>query len=221
MSPARPSLTAGALLTRRKIAAYILEHQAHYVFTAKENQPTLCEAIRLIFARRAEPDFCLTPYLAHGRIEQRSIWLSTRLNDHLDFPGVGQVFAIQCDITDKRSGDEFSTETAYGLTSHSPQGANAAQVLAYNRGHWSIENGCHYALNWNWDEDRSTIRSGHDPENMTALHRFANGIIHAKSSDSVASTLQRLNRNVRMVFDYLRMTKNAQPRRHSTSANTA
>ncbi|MHB1737657.1 MAG: hypothetical protein ACYCQM_14025 [Acidithiobacillus sp.] len=56
---------------------------------------------------------------------------------------------------------------------------------------------------------------------MTALHRFANGIIHAKSSDSVASTLQRLNRNVRMVFDYLRMTKNAQPRRHSTSANTA
>jgi predicted transposase YbfD/YdcC len=213
------TLTADALLTQRKIAEYILGHHAHYVFTAKENQPSLCEAIRLIFAKRGEPDYRETPDLAHGRIEQRSIWLSTHLNDYLDFPGVGQVFAIQRDVTNKRTG-ECSTETVYGLTSHQPQGADAAQVLAYNRGHWSIENGCHYVLDWNWDEDRNTIRTGHGPENMTALRRFAIGIIYAKSRDSVASTVQRLNRNIRMVFDYLRMTKNAQQRRHPTLTDT-
>jgi predicted transposase YbfD/YdcC len=28
------------------------------------------------------------------------------------------------------------------------------------RGHWSIENSCHYIIDWNYDEDRSRIRTG-------------------------------------------------------------
>jgi hypothetical protein len=32
--------------------------------------------------------------LQHGRIESRAIWTSTALNTYLDFPHVGQVFAI-------------------------------------------------------------------------------------------------------------------------------
>ena len=31
----------------------------------------------------------------HGRRERRSIWVSSELNDYLNFPGVGQVFAIR------------------------------------------------------------------------------------------------------------------------------
>jgi hypothetical protein len=85
-------------------------------------------------------------------------------------------------------------------------------VLAFNRGHWSVENGCHYTLDWNWDEDRCTIRTGHGPENITALRHFAIGAIKAKSRYTVAATLQRLARNVRRVFDYFRMTGNSVPR---------
>ncbi|MCU0736336.1 MAG: hypothetical protein MUF20_12620 [Methylotetracoccus sp.] len=58
-----------------------------------------------------------------------------------------------------------------------------------------------------------TVRSGHGPENLTALRRFAIGVIKDRTQDSVASTIQRLARNVRLVFDYLRMTENS-------SANT-
>jgi hypothetical protein len=83
-------------------------------------------------------------------------------------------------------------------------------MLACNRGHWSIENGCHYLLDWNWDEDRCAIRAGHGPQNLTALRRFAIGVIKSKTQDSVATTLQRLAHNVRLVFDYLRMTVNSQ-----------
>jgi len=202
------TLTADALLTQRKLAAYLLEHQAHYVFTVKDNQPTLHEAIRRLFADGGSPDFQEPPSLAHGRIEQRSIWTSTRLNDYLDFPGVGQVFAIARQVITKKTG-KTSTETVFGLTSHTPQTADAAHVLAYNRGHWSIENGCHYLLDWNWDEDRCTIRTGHGPENLTALRRFAIGVIKARTRDSVATTIQRLARNVRLVLDYLRMTENS------------
>jgi len=211
------TLTTDALLTQRKLAQYALDHQAHYVFPVKANQPTLHEAIQLAFADRQPPDFRESPDLAHGRIVQRSIWTSTALNDYLDFPGVGQVFLIERHVIEKKTG-KTSTDLAFGLTSHTPQTASAAGVLAYNRGHWSIENGCHYTLDWNWDEDRSTIRTGHGPENLTALRRFAIGVIKSRTQESVSSAIQWLGRNVRLVFDYLRMTENSRTHRSSLCA---
>jgi hypothetical protein len=114
------TLTTDALLTQRKLATYAVERKAHYVFTVKANQPTLHEAIQLAFADRQQPDFRESPDLAHGRIEQRSIWTSTRLNDYLDFPGVGQVFLIERHVIEKKTG-KTSTDLAFGLTSHTPQ----------------------------------------------------------------------------------------------------
>jgi predicted transposase YbfD/YdcC len=211
------TITADALLTQRKLATYLIEHDAHYVFTVKDNQPTLRENIRLIFEGRGKPDFTEPLTLAHGRIEQRSIWTTTRLNDYLDFPGVGQVFVIERPTIEKTTG-KLSTETVYGVTSHPPTTASAAAILAFNRGHWTVENGCHYILDWNWDEDRCTIRTEHGPENITALRRFAIGVIRSKSRDTVAATIQRLARNVRLVFDYLRMTDNSRRRSPSLQA---
>ena len=205
------TITADAWLPQRKLAQYGIDHNAHFVFTVKDNQPTLREAIRLIFEGRGVPDFTEPLTLAHGRIEQRSIWTTTRLNDYLDFPGVGQVFVIKRPTIEKTTGKR-STETVYGVTSHTPASANAAAVLAFNRGHWTIENGCHYILDWIWDEDRCTLRTGHGPQNITALRRFAIGAIRSKSRDTVAATIQRLARNVRLVFDYLRMTDNSRCR---------
>ncbi len=71
------TITADALLTQRKLAQYLLARNADYVFTVKGNQPTLHEDIRLIFEGRTTPDFTEPLTLAHGRIEQRSIWTST------------------------------------------------------------------------------------------------------------------------------------------------
>ncbi len=114
------TITADALLTQRKLAHHLIERNADYVFTVKGNQPTLHDDIRLIFAGRATPDFTESLTLAHGRIEQRSIWTSTRLNDYLDFPGVGQVFVIERLTIEKTTG-ATSSETVYGVTSHPRQ----------------------------------------------------------------------------------------------------
>jgi predicted transposase YbfD/YdcC len=203
------TLTADALLTQRKLAEYLLAHDAHFVFTVKDNQPNLHADLRLFFAEgRGQPDFREPPTLAHGRIESRAIWTTDRLNAYLDFPGVGQAFLIERHTVEKTTG-KTSTETVCGVTSHSPDTADAARVLGFNRAHWTIENGCHYTLDWNWDEDRCTIRTGHGPANTTALRRFAIGVIKATSRDTVSATIQRLARNVRLVFDYLRMTENS------------
>jgi len=111
-------------------------------------------------------------------------------------------------LFDKKSGKE-TRDVAWGITSKTPFQAKAEQVLRDNREHWSIENGCHYIIDWNYDEDRSRIRTGHGPENMTRLRRFAIGIIKSKGVRSVAQKMRELTMNTRMVFDYLKMTQNS------------
>ena len=136
--------------------------------------------------------------------------LGSIINLYLDFPYVGQAFMIQREVTSKKTG-KCTVEVAYGITSQAPDQANPEHVLAINRGHWTIENECHYIIDWNYDEDRSRIRTGNGPENMTRLRRFAVGIIKSKGVRSVAQKMRQLTQNVRTVFDYLRMTKNSVP----------
>ncbi len=202
-------ITADALLTQRKLADYLVrQRHAHYHFTVKANQPTLLKDIALLFQDRREPHWVTRDAPDHGRIETRKIWTSTELNDYVDFPHVRQTFAIERTAIEKKTG-QSSCEMAYGITSRSPQQANARRLLAINRGHWSIENSCHYIIDWNYDEDRCRIRTGHGPENITSLRRFAIGLIKSKGIKNVAQKMRQLNRNTRLVFDYLRMTANS------------
>ena len=212
------TVTADALLTQRKFARYLLGRGAHYVFIVKGNQKTLLEDVTLAFetAPAREPDFEEEASLAHGRIEQRAIRTTTALNDYLDFLGVGQAFMIERSRQDKKSG-EIGTEIACGVTSHTPDSANAQSLLALNRGHWCIENSSHHCLDWTWDEDRSRIRSGFGPENMTRLRRFAIGLIKGRGLE-VAPTVRRLARNVRAVPDLLKMTGNTRSRTSKPAA---
>ena len=206
-------ITADALLTQRGIANYlVLERKAHYHFTVKANQPTLLQDITLFFQNREKPDYMDTAPPDHGRIETRKIWTTDQLSDYLNFPHVGQAFVIERNCTDKKSG-KCSCETSYGITSQSPREADARGILTTNRGHWSIES-CHYILDWNYDEDRSRIRSGYGPENITRLRRFAIGVIKSKGVLSVAQKMRQLTRNVRSVFDYLRMSENSCASQH-------
>ncbi|MEE9356704.1 MAG: hypothetical protein V3U75_14030 [Methylococcaceae bacterium] len=94
-------------ITQRKLGHYLVaERSAHYVFIAKVNQPSLAEAIRLIFENHGNPDYSEPVTLAHGRLEARSTWTSNALNDYLDFPFVSQVFAIQRHTIIKKTGKE-------------------------------------------------------------------------------------------------------------------
>ncbi len=202
-------ITADALLTQRALATYLVERRAHYHFTVKGNQPTLERDIALLFETRDAADFVEIESADHGRIETRRIWCRTALNAYLDFPCVGQVFLIERESIHKKTG-EYSRETALGITSRTPQQASPQRVLAINRGHWSIES-VHYIIDWNYDEDRSRIRTGFGPENITRLRRFAVGILKSfqKPTQSIAGMMRKLCFRTRMVFDYLRMTKNS------------
>ena len=111
-------------------------------------------------------------------------------------------------------------EYAYGITSLSAEQADAEQLLKDNRGHWSIES-VHYMLDWDFDEDRSRrIRTGHGPENMTRLRRFAIGLLKSKQKryETVREQMLRLNRMPRVVLDYLKLTGNTALRNAAVTA---
>ncbi len=203
-------ITADALLTQRELAHYLVARGAHYHFTVKGNQPTLQEAIGLLFAQRGPACYTEISPPDHGRIETRRIWCSDRLNHYVAFPHVGQVFLIEREVIDKKS-RRSSIEVALGITSCTLAQASPATVLRHNRGHWAIENSCHYVLDMTWDEDRCRIRTGHGPENTSRLRRFAIGLLnlHAKPGDSIAAMTRRLAAKTRLVFDYMLMTKNS------------
>ena len=202
-------ITADALLTQRKLAHYlVVDPLAHYHFIVKANQATLLDDLVVFFKDRKQPDFVRLDPPDHGRIETRQIWTTPALNAYLDFPHVGQAFLIERLTLNKKTGKP-SRDLAYGITSRSPRQVDPKRLLDINRGHWTIENSCHYILDWNFDEDRCRIRTGHGPENVTRLRRFAIGLIKSKGPKSVAQKMRQLNKNTRLVFDYLRMTNNS------------
>jgi predicted transposase YbfD/YdcC len=79
------TITVDALLTQRKFADYLVNRDADYHFTVKNNQPTCREDIALFFDNRQAPDFIDITPPDHGRIETRNIWTTTALNQHMDY----------------------------------------------------------------------------------------------------------------------------------------
>ncbi len=203
------TITTDALLTQRALASFLVEEKrAHYQFTVKANQKNLLEALELTFADRStSPDDEIID-IGHGRIETRRIWVTSSLNDYLDFPHVRQAFLIEREVIKKKTGKK-TRELAYGITSADTHEASPSDLLETNRNHWCIENSCHHILDWVYDEDRCRIRTLNGPENITCLRRLAIGIIKRVSSKGIAETTRMLVMNTRLVFDYLKMSKNS------------
>ncbi|MCP3877177.1 MAG: hypothetical protein GY701_02105, partial [Sulfitobacter sp.] len=141
-------------------------------------------------------DFTQTGNWEHGRIETRKIRVTAKLNHYLDFPHVSQAVRIERASIDKKTG-ETSQEVIYGITSTPADQTSPEQILADNRGHWRVES-CHYIIDWNYDEDRSQIRTGFGPENITRLRRFAIGLLKSKkNNETIPEMMKKLLLNTR------------------------
>lgn len=125
----------------------------------------------------------------HGRLERRRLEASTRLAEHLKWPGVAQVCRIERWRTVKGKEEH---EIAYSITSAPRQLADAAFLLACNRGHWRIENCSHYVRDVTFGEDASQIRKGSAPQNLASLR---NGILVTLRAEGVKNIAAILRKN--------------------------
>ncbi len=121
------------------------------------------------------------------------------MNTYLTFPHVGQVFQIERITTDLQGrvlpGRKGTTERCVGVTSLRPAKADAAQILAFNRGHWKIENCLHYVRDVTFDEDRSQVRRGQRPHAMASLRNVAISLLRLAGSTNIAASTRELNRH--------------------------
>jgi hypothetical protein len=81
----------------------------------------------------------------------------------------------------------FTTETVYAITNLHTHQAKPAQLAAWIRGHWSIENKIHWVRDVTYDEDRSQIRTGTGPHVMAALRNAAIGAFRTAGITNIAA----------------------------------
>ncbi|MFL5697964.1 MAG: hypothetical protein ACJ797_12805 [Ktedonobacteraceae bacterium] len=72
----------------------------------------------------------------HGRVEIRSIRVSSELKGYSDWPGLDQVFQIRRRWPSK---GEWHEEVRYGVSSLSATVGIPERLLKLNRGHWTTD----------------------------------------------------------------------------------
>jgi predicted transposase YbfD/YdcC len=168
-------ISADALFTQHHFCQQVIAAGGDYLLVVKLNQPTLYEDVSLFF--QDPPADCRdwrtasTCNKGHGRLENRWLWASTELNDFLarDWSGVGQVFRLRRRVEHAL---KCTQEIAYGITSLTPQRADASRLLELNRAHWSIENRLHYRRDGALAEDACQVRKGAAPHVLAVLNSF-------------------------------------------------
>ena len=141
-------LTGDALYCQRCLCSALRQAGGDYLFLVKGNQPHLFDDLRLLFAPpapakragegilRLPEQHAQTTEKGHGRVDIRSIRVSSELKGYSDWPGLEQVFEIRRRWQSK---GEWHEAVRYGVTSLPATIAIPERLLKLKRGHWSIE----------------------------------------------------------------------------------
>jgi predicted transposase YbfD/YdcC len=187
-------VTGDAMFAQRTLSAQVVEAGGHYLWTVKDNQPTLRADIERLFKPEQplpghgfmQNDFVTVSETgcAHGRFERRTITVSRMLKGYSNWPFLRQVFKLEREVLHLKSGKR-TFEVADGITSLPAEQAAPKRLLALNRGHWGIENGLHYPRDVSFNEDRCRLRFGHAAHAVAIINNLVLGLIHQQDFDYI------------------------------------
>lgn len=175
------TVTIDAMGCQKKIAEKIIEKEANYVLSVKENHPNLLEDIKLSFDKKACSDFYETLDCGHGRIEERKCSIISDLSSILDkdsWPGLQAIVRLESKRIIKKTGEE-QKEERYFITSL----LSAEKILNAIRDHWGIENGLHWSLDMIFGEDGSSKRTGFSSQNFSTINKIVLNTIRKDTND--------------------------------------
>jgi hypothetical protein len=190
----RSVTTLDAGLTQRKLATQILTQNGHYLMVVKRNQRQLSTELALFFPTPPLP--CEAPWRVvetvtkgHGRLETRRLTCTADLDDYLTWPGVRQVLRRECERIILKTG-EVSHSVTYGLTSLAVDEATPAELEAFWRGHWAIENRVHYVRDGSMGEDAGQAARGSTPQALAAVRNGVLALLRWAGWTNVADALR-------------------------------
>ena len=209
-------VTGDALFAQRSLCEQIKTAKGGYVFRVKGNQDTLEKNIRLFFN---DPPFQANILKAEtidrwkGVKEIREVCVSDEpeLLAYLSWPGLTHVWEMKKTVT--KNGETITT-VSVGIAGI-PAGIMgeekpAAQICGYIRGHWGIENRLHRQRDVVFNEDKSTIRTGHAPQTMAILKNIVTSIFHRGAVRNFKSAMRKFAADPEELFQFLGLSQIAQ-----------
>jgi len=184
-------ITIDAMGTQKAIAAEIINKQADYVLALKGNQEKLHTAVMEYFGKHLQNDFAEvearqheTTEEAHGRTDRR---IYTQVLVPKNFPekeAWAGLKSLGMVVRHYRKDGKEEVDVRYYISSL-PMGVK--EFARAVRGHWGIENSCHWILDMTFREDESRIREPHVRENFAWLNRFLLSLLKQHpGKDSIA-----------------------------------
>ena len=189
-------VTIDAMGCQAEIAGKIVAGKADYVLAVKGNQPTLHEGIVAFFLDQLEDDFARvevsrheTEEKGHGRIEHRTYYVCDVPDGLPDAGRWAGLKRIGVAISDTVRGGKTCDDVRYDILSKALSGRSFGAAV---RGHWGIENSCHWQLDMSFGEDRSRIRKGHADANFAIIRRMALSLLKNEKSEKVGVKSKRM-----------------------------
>lgn len=203
-------ITTDALLTQKTFCKAVRAHQGDYLLPVKENQKQMFTDIRELFemlsetddievdARRfknlhreeeAYLDMHIDVETSPGATTTRTLIASTMLMDHINWPGLAEVYEYRSHQENTKTG-KVSCHTEYGITSLTPEQAAAEALLTHRREHGTLENKVHWVRDVVLGEDASQARTGNLPQVMAALRNTALSVLRFNGETKIAETLR-------------------------------
>ena len=193
-------ISADQMHTQRKHATKIDKAGAFFLFTIGDNQQKLFDAADAL-PWRALAGEAWTVDRGHGRIDARTIKTLPPTPEILKkWPEVRQVFLVER-YSYGTDGELPGAVAVLGITSLPPDQADAADLLAYLRGHWSIEMH-HYARDLAFGEDGH--RSAAAPQAFAAIRNAVLGSLRLLGVTRISAQLRAAGRDpYRLPFQLL------------------
>lgn len=165
------------------ICQHIRDQQGDYLLAVKDNQPTLHDAVKQVFADACETDFAnvessqhATVEDGHGRHEERYVTVIENPKGLPDkWPDVAAVIQVN---REREVKGVNTTTTHYYLTSRrktakeNPK-ARAKALGGYVRRHWAVENELHWVLDVTFGEDAHRTADKNAAANLGIIRRTA------------------------------------------------
>ena len=184
------TVTIDAMGTQANIAQAICDKEADYVLAVKDNQPLLAESIRDfndIFQQEKDK----TPHSVaetvekdHGRIEVRRCYAFNQ-TECLSKPEQWTNLKSFCVIESERTMNGKTTFESRLYISSLP--ADASQLLASVRAHWSVENSLHWCMDVAFNDDQSRMRTDFAAHNFAVVKHIVLNLIRLHQSDKKRS----------------------------------
>ena len=128
---------------------------------------------------------------------------STRLAEHLDWPGLAQVCRLER-ITLCQG--KQTTEVQYAISSLSRKKADAASLSSYWRAHWGIES-LHWVRDVTFGEDKCQVKKGNAPQNLAAFRNATISLLRSCGHTEIAATLRHFSRKPLKLLTFLGIMK--------------